>query len=158
MRRFLQLIGTIVFFCAWPAFWIYFRVGHGRTRVVVFYEGKVLVMKQWISSGKWGFPGGGLHKDEAAEDGAARELYEETHLRLDPRQLLPIGKAVYSKYGHSFEYQIFVAKVGSNKVRAQRVEVSELIWAYPEELTYENAAPDAIETLRMVREKGALLQ
>jgi len=158
MRQFLQFVGTIVFFCSWPVFWVYFRVGHGRTRVVLIHEGKVLVMKQWVSPGAWGLPGGGLRKDEAVDDGAVRELYEETHLKLDPRQLLSIGTAMYRKYGLSFEYQVFAAKVGSSKVRAQRIEVSELVWAYPEELTTYNAAPDTLHALQMVREKSALLQ
>ena len=37
--------------------------------------------------GKWAFPGGFLEIDEAAEDGALRELYEETGLSsVDLRQ------------------------------------------------------------------------
>ncbi|HEY5806129.1 MAG TPA: NUDIX hydrolase [Candidatus Saccharimonadales bacterium] len=158
MRRFLQFIGTVVFFCAWPAFWVYFKVGHGRTRVVLLHDGKVLVMKQWISAGKWGLPGGGLHKGEPAAEGAARELYEETHLRLDPRQLQPVGGAMYYKYGLSFEYHVFVARVGSNSVRAQRIEVSELEWVRPGELHTKNASPDTLQALQMVRDKTALLQ
>jgi 8-oxo-dGTP diphosphatase len=158
MRRFLQLIGVIVFFCAWPAFWVYFKVGHGRTRVVLLHDDKVLVMKQWISSGKWHLPGGGLHRGESMEGGAARELFEETSLKLDPRQLQHIGRATYHKYGHSFEYQVFVGRVGSDAVRAQRIEVSELEWVRPGELRANNASPDTIKSLEMALERGALLQ
>ena len=158
MRRFVQLVGTVVFFCAWPAFWVYFKLGHGRTRVVLVHEDKVLVMKQWISPGKWSLPGGGLHRGESMAGGAARELYEETRLRLDPRQLLHVGRATYRKYGHSFDYQVFLAKVGSSNVRAQRIEVSELQWVRPGELRPSNSSPDVLRSLEMALEKLALLQ
>jgi 8-oxo-dGTP pyrophosphatase MutT (NUDIX family) len=158
MRQFLQLIGTIIFFCAWPAFFVYYRVGYGRTRVVLVHGDKILVMKQWISPGKWGLPGGGLHKGESAAGGAARELFEETSLRLDPRQLRFVGRATYNRYGLRFDYQVFLAKVGSHNVRAQRIEVSELAWLRPGELRSTNASPDTLQALEMALPRAALLQ
>lgn len=158
MRVFLQFIGTIVFFCAWPAFWVYFRVGRERTRVVLVHDDKVLVMKQWISPGKWGLPGGGVHKGESMTGGAAREIFEETSLQLDPRQLQHVGRATYRKYGHRFDYQVFVARVGSDAVRAQRIEVSELEWLRPGELRARNSSPDTLRSLEMVQQKTTLLQ
>jgi len=122
------------------------------------HEGKVLVMKQWISPGKWSLPGGGLHKGEDAAEGAARETLEETALNLDPRQLLDAGSATYRKYGLSFTYRVFVSKVASKSVRAQRIEVSELKWMWPQTLTAKNASPDTLVALQMAREKGVLLQ
>lgn len=158
MRKFLQFIGTIVFFCAWPAFYVYLRVGPGRTRVVLMHEDKVLVMKQWISPGKWGLPGGGLHHGESIAGGAAREVLEETHLQLDPRQLQYVGHAPYRKYGLAYEYHVFVTRIGSNFVRAQTLEISELKWVRPGELRAWNAAPDTLRALQMVQEKTTLLQ
>lgn len=157
MRRFLQFIGTVVFFCAWPAFFVYYRAGRDRTRVVLIYEDKVLVMKQWISPGKWGLPGGGLHKGESMAGGAAREVFEETNLRLDPRQLQHVGRATNRQYGLAYDYQVFVTRVGSSSVRAQRVEVSELRWVRPGELRANNAAPDTLRALQMVQQNTTLL-
>lgn len=147
-----------MFFCAWVAFFVYLRVGQGRTRVVVVHEDKVLVMKQWISSGKWSLPGGGIHKGESMAGGAVRELYEETRLKLDPRQLTHIGRGTYRKYGHRFEYHVFATSVGSAFVRAQRIEVSELAWVRPGELRASNASPDTLHALKLALEKTALLQ
>lgn len=158
MRRALQYIGTVLYFCAWPAFWVYYRCGYGRTRVVVMRDDKVLVMKQWISAGKWGLPGGGLHRGESMAGGAARELREETSLQLDPRQLQPVGKATYRAHGLSFEFYVFATKVGSDGVRAQRIEVSELAWLRPGELRANNAAPDTLQAIQMVQDSGVLLQ
>jgi 8-oxo-dGTP pyrophosphatase MutT (NUDIX family) len=150
MRRFLQFVGTVVFFCAWVAFWVYFKVGRDRTRIVLLHDDKVLVMKQWISPGKWHLPGGGTHKGESMAGGAARELYEETRLRLDPRQLRHVGRATYRRFGHKFDYQVFVARVASTSVRAQRIEVSELAWVRPGELRSNNSSPDTLKALEMV--------
>ena len=158
MRQFLQFVGTVVFFCAWPAFWVYYKLDHGRTRVVLVCDDKVLVMKQWISAGKWGLPGGGLHRGESMAGGAARELREETSLQLDPRQLRHIGRATHRQYGLSFDYQVFVARVTCNSVRAQRIEVSELAWMRPGEIRASNASPDTVRALQMAQEKGTLLQ
>ncbi len=148
----------MVFFCAWVAFWVYFKVGRGRTRVLLINDDRVLVMKQWISPGKWNLPGGGLHKGEDPKVGAARELREETSLQLDPRQLRFIGEGVYRKGGHCFSYSVFIAKVGSDAVRAQRIEVSELAWLRPGELRHKNASPEVLAALQMARDTGVLLQ
>lgn len=45
---------------------------------------KVLLIKRGCEPyvGKWAFPGGFLRMDESAEEGAARELKEETHLTV----------------------------------------------------------------------------
>lgn len=158
MRKFLQFIGAIVFFCAWAAFWIYFRMGRDRTRVVLLHDDKVLVMKQWISPGKWSLPGGGTHKGESMAGGAARELFEETSLQLDPRQLKHVGRATYRKFGHKFDFQVFVARVASDAVRAQRIEVSELAWVRPGELRASSASPDTLKALEIALGKRALLK
>lgn len=158
MRRLLQTIGTIVFFGAWVAFWIYFKVGRERTRVVLVHDDTVLVMKQWISSGKWSLPGGGTHKGESLAGGAARELYEETSLQLDPRQLKHVGRATYRKFGHKFDFQVFIARVTATAVRAQRIEVSELAWLRPGELRANNSSPDTLKALEMALGKRALLK
>jgi 8-oxo-dGTP pyrophosphatase MutT (NUDIX family) len=158
MRSLLQFIGTIVFFSAWPAFWVYFKLDRGRTRVVLINDDKVLVMKQWISPGKWNLPGGGIQAGESAVEGAVRELYEETSLKLDPRQLQSVGRATYRQYGLSFGYHVFWAKVATSNVRAQRIEVSDLEWRCPGDLTLKNASPDTLHSLEMVSSRAALLK
>ena len=147
-----------MFFCAWPAYWVYHRVVPGRTRVVLLYGGKVLVMKQWISDGAWTLPGGGLHKGEDATDGAVREVFEETGVRLKVDRLWPLGKATNRQYGQQFDYFMFAVAVSSLKTRAQWYEVAELAWMRPEDLNKTNSSPDTLNTLRAVRTKTSLLQ
>lgn len=160
MRRILQGLGKLVHFFAWPAYWIYYKLGHGRTRVVLMRkDGKILVMKQWISSGKWILPGGGLSKGEPAADGALRELYEEAGLQLERRNLLHVGRAKHRDRGLEFEYEVFACKLENPpSLRPQHVEISELKWTNISELTSKNTTSDALNSIEMARRKGVLLQ
>jgi 8-oxo-dGTP diphosphatase len=159
MRQFLRFIGMVVYFCAWPFWMIYFR-GQGRTRILVFQEGKLLVIKNWLGDNRWQLPGGGMHRHESALDGAIRELREETSLDLDPRQLQDVGKGEHHRYGISFDFQVFITKVAvvPSKIRAQRIEVAELAWLPLDQLNESNARHDTLRSLQMAREIGALLQ
>ncbi len=53
----------------------------------------------------WNTPGGGLDEGETSVQAAARELYEETGLRLGPEQLGPVVHqrvAEFSFFGQAF--------------------------------------------------------
>jgi 8-oxo-dGTP pyrophosphatase MutT (NUDIX family) len=64
-------------------------------RVVLVADGSVL-LQQGFDPGQpeagswWLTPGGGLNDGETVEDGAVREVLEETGLRLSPVQLGPV--------------------------------------------------------------------
>jgi 8-oxo-dGTP pyrophosphatase MutT (NUDIX family) len=64
-------------------------------RVVLVADGRVLLQHGFDpgrpEAGTWWLtPGGGLNDGESAEDGAVREVFEETGLRLAPAQLGPV--------------------------------------------------------------------
>lgn len=136
---------------------VYFRRNE-RTRIILMHEGRVLALKNWISDGKWSLPGGGLHKGEPIVAGALRELQEETGLMLDGRQLRHVGRARYKAYGLRFDFHIFIARVGSDAVERQRIEIAEMEWLTESDLRADGPAPDALLALRIARESGALLQ
>jgi 8-oxo-dGTP pyrophosphatase MutT (NUDIX family) len=64
-------------------------------RIVLLADGRVL-LQQGFDPGRpddepwWLTPGGGLNDGESIEDGAIREVLEETGLRLAPEQLGPV--------------------------------------------------------------------
>lgn len=142
MRRLLERIGIVAFFAAWPLFFVYLRRSE-RTRIILHDEGKVLVMRNWVSDGTWQLPGGGLHSHEPIIDGALRELREETGVVLEKRQLRFVAQRGYRKYGHRFRFHVFVAQgFDTQALHMQAHEVSRLEWIDHRALTPQNAAPD----------------
>ena len=64
-------------------------------RVVLVADGRVLLQNGFDPArpedGTWWLtPGGGLNDGESVEEGAVREVHEETGLRLSPQQLGPV--------------------------------------------------------------------
>jgi 8-oxo-dGTP pyrophosphatase MutT (NUDIX family) len=66
-----------------------------------------------IDPDKWGLPGGHLEPGEAPVDGAARELLEETGVRLGPGDLI-LWRAIevfHEAYGSEDRMYVFAAPV-----------------------------------------------
>ena len=150
MNKLLRLLGIAAFWCAWPVFWVYFKRSYGRTRMVLTNAaGEVLVMKQWISSGKWHLPGGGLHAGEDPLLGGLRELHEETGIILTSANLTPHGKHTWHIRGFTYDMYIYAARVGNVQLKRQRIEVAEITWVKPEVLTPANTETDVLHCLRV---------
>jgi 8-oxo-dGTP diphosphatase len=62
-------------------------VTHFATGIAVFHEGKLLVVRRVAHddflAGEWELPGGGVDIGETIEQGAVRELKEETNLDVE---------------------------------------------------------------------------
>ena len=70
-----------------PLTWVLMRFWPPRAYVQIEYDNKVLLVDNWLGSGKWSFPGGGVHRSEESKVGACREVFEEIGLMLLPVQL-----------------------------------------------------------------------
>ncbi len=153
-----RVFGIVAYWLAWPLYQVYFRLGD-RTRVVLVHDGKVLAMQQWIGTGRWSLPGGGLHRDEPPLDGALRELREETGICLAADQLEYVGPERYRQYGQRFTFHVFVCSLPAPaSLRRQWYEVAALEWLSADQFTPRNATDDAIRSLRLVRAHTRLLQ
>jgi len=58
---------------------------------IVLRDGRVLAIKRH-DDGRWVPPGGVLELDETPQDGVAREVYEETGLKVQPLRLSGVYK------------------------------------------------------------------
>lgn len=72
---------------------------HGPVRAYVLIENKhqILMVRNWLGSGKWSFPGGGVHRGEDSKVGACREVFEEVGILLKPSDLKQLT-AGFTKY------------------------------------------------------------
>jgi ADP-ribose pyrophosphatase YjhB (NUDIX family) len=79
--------------------------------VVVYCQDRLLLVRRGCApyAGKWAPPGGFVECHESVETAAAREVWEETRLRLDTAQLIP--KGVLSITHINQIYHVFVAYV-----------------------------------------------
>ncbi|HSW65586.1 MAG TPA: NUDIX hydrolase [Bacillota bacterium] len=150
MTDFFRLLGMLTYWCAWPVFWVYFKRSYGRSRILLINPaGEILLMQQWISSGKWHLPGGGLHRDEEGAMGALRELREETGVVLTPANLITLGKQTCKAHGFTYDAYIFAAHVGNDvRLERQRIEVARMAWMKPETLSVAHTEADVFVCLR----------
>jgi 8-oxo-dGTP pyrophosphatase MutT (NUDIX family) len=150
MKRFIERLGILLWWLSLPGLIVYLW-GKPRTRVLVRCEGKLLVVRSWLGTGKWMLPGGGLHKDEPVLDCAVREVREETGLLLEPDVLRPLFQETYRFRGMSFPCYYFVADIPGPqeqyRLRPQALEISRVAWVEPTELTPRYTSPDIIAAL-----------
>lgn len=142
-------LGIAAFWLTWPGLWLVLRWSK-RTRAVVRAEGKILVVRGWLSNGKWSLPGGGVHRGEDARQALIREVEEETGLRLKPLQLNRVGGFRFSSEGLSFAYTLFSADIkNSLETRRQRLEISAIAWVSEQDLDAKNANDDVLTALNV---------
>ncbi len=129
MSKGIKLVGTLLFWLAWPALYVYLRKSK-RCRIVVIQGNSILLIKNWLGSDQFTLPGGGFHKNEDPIEAVVRELEEETGIRAEKTQIKQI-KSEYSVIEKGLRYQchgfVLVLKNQPTMVR-QKFEISELKW------------------------------
>lgn len=140
-------LGHVLYFITWPGIWLVIKITPPRTRVIVEYDGKILLTKDWLGAGKWNLPGGGLHRNEKAHDGAVRELFEETGIVIKPDDLENIP--LYNDVSISSANQIFFkTRLHSfQKISLQKYEILEYIWLELDDKDNLNIVKDSKDVL-----------
>jgi ADP-ribose pyrophosphatase YjhB (NUDIX family) len=124
-----------------------------RTRVLVVSGDEVIVVRGWLSNGKWSLPGGGLKRKEDHKVGVLRELLEEVGVSLPKEKLNYIGRAKQKK-GLRFTYFRYVSQTTDKpKLKRQKGEIIATKWAKLEELNHTNAEDHVLQTIAAWRAK-----
>jgi 8-oxo-dGTP diphosphatase len=90
--------------------------------VVVREDGKILVIRR-RDNGQYQAPGGILERDERIEHGLAREILEETGLRVAPERL----SGIYKNMGLGVVALVFRARLLGGTPRVTD-EAAEILW------------------------------
>jgi len=106
--------------------------------MVVERNGRVLLARRALEphKGEWDLPGGFLREDEHPEDGARREIFEETGLRVRVLGLLGIYMDRYgSDESAPWILNVYYHAEPLDDTEPQAADdVSELAWFAPDEL------------------------
>lgn len=127
MRKLWQALGIGGFWLLSPVLLVYLRL-NARTRVIIETGGQILLVKPWLGTGRWDLPGGGLKLNESAEDGAVREVFEETGIELKPGSLKSLGRVKKSGLFPARIHCFSVKLDHSPAVKKQFVELIDIDW------------------------------
>lgn len=132
---------------AWPALYFYLRLGR-RTRLLVVAGNEVLVTKSWFGPDEWSTPGGGKRRYETPINGARRELFEETGIRVEPNELIPLGDKVFNLHGIKIKSDCFMVKLEKPlSLKKHSLELSEVKWVSWKQLQKEKVSDDLDQLL-----------
>lgn len=108
---------------------LYWRVVQPETRGVkclIKYQDRFLLIRLAYGHKQWTLPGGGVSKTESYEQGAIRELHEETGVRV---AVLNFIGQYESRVEHKRDtVQCFYGEVNSVYTKCDALEVSEADW------------------------------
>jgi 8-oxo-dGTP diphosphatase len=100
---------------------------------IVFHESKLLVIKDRFSTG-YKLPGGHIEKNESIKEALAREVFEETGIRVSFESIMNIGHFRNGQFGESNLYLVCTAQALSHEINIQdEAEILEAKWINPVE-------------------------
>lgn len=94
--------------------------------------GKIFLTKNWLGSGIWRLPGGGVKRGESLPAAAVRELAEELGLRLSPSELIYLGSTRRGSW--SGQWSALRVRLARSEVELNRRELVAGEWFAPVEL------------------------
>jgi 8-oxo-dGTP pyrophosphatase MutT (NUDIX family) len=157
MKALQRILGPLVFWLSWPVAFIYLRLG-SRTRVLIIVEDCVLLVKGRFGLDDWSLPGGGLHRGEAAEEGAVREVVEETGIQLDTEQLQFLYSTRAKTKGLQFNYSCFYVRLTQRPpVKIRLAEIAEAGWVPLQDVSADNASSTTCEAVQAWLKHESLL-
>lgn len=146
--------GNIAFWICWPLLYVYLLRGK-RTRLLLVADGKVLVVKGWLGSGKWILPGGGLHWHEDPLGGVLRELREEAGIALDGSTVLDLGVRCAADNGFKCTYHGFGAALPKPVAyKKQLLEIVEVAWIPLDSLSADNTVQSTLDMVSAWKTQG----
>lgn len=143
-------LGVAAYWLLWPGIWLY-TLHSRRTRIVLHSGSRIMVVRGWLSDGRWMLPGGGLHRGERPLSGALRELYEETGLRLPEDAVRPLAAEDFSADGYRFYCHYFAHETALELTpTADRREILEVRWINRADVSRKSCRRDVQRALELL--------
>lgn len=148
MRKLYKKLGTALYIILLPLI----RIVINRTEricVVIVYDKKVLLVKNWLARDSWRFPGGGIKKGESHIRAASREIKEELRIVVTDNRFEKLGDLTASRDGFMYPYALYLYKIDIfPKVLPNQYEIVSYEWfdQLPED--YDLEAQEVFEILK----------
>lgn len=135
--------------CTACGFLYFFNPVVGNGNILLNEAGEILLLRRAKepSIGKWDTPGGFIEVGETPEQGAAREIFEETGLTVTRLDYLVALPNVYAYSGVCYDLIdiFFVGHItGHPPIRLQESEVNAYQFFRPEDIRLEEVAFDSV--------------
>lgn len=155
MKKAWAIFGRIMYILAWPALYLLFK-GTKRTRVIVSCGDRVLFVKDWLGTGSWKLPGGGIHKNEDPTEAAIRELREETGIEVSKSELTKIDDCEINESEMPYRCFVYATKIANTKVKIkrQKMEISDIAWLNVDKYDELNISKATRQLLRLWRQQS----
>jgi 8-oxo-dGTP pyrophosphatase MutT (NUDIX family) len=113
-------------------YWFVVRPRTSGVKCVIVHDGRWLMVRHTYGHRGWTFPGGGVHRAEAAEAAVRREVREEVGIELAAVRL--VGSYYSTRNYCRDTVSCFVADVATTAAVADGIEVAETAWVDPARL------------------------
>ncbi len=148
MKKLWEAIGLIGFWTAWPLIYVY-SLNRSRASIIVVNQSKILLVKNWLSSGKWSLPGGGIAKAESAVACARRELIEELGISPKPEDLKLVMKGWFRESGLRFYHECFRLELKEKpNLKIRNLEIMDAKWFGKSELPKARLSGEAKQAIK----------
>ncbi len=106
-----------------------------RAYVIIYANGSVLVVKNWLSRQDWRLPGGGVRGGESPELALVRELEEEIGLAVVPEALELVSNGFWPHDKLRFSYLIYIINLPEMPhLQLKKREIVGYKWLSPRQL------------------------
>ena len=150
MARLSPRLGRFAYWLVWPGLWLVLY-NTRRTRVIISSGDEILLVKTWLGDGRWGLPGGGLHRGEEAAAGAAREITEETGMVIAAADLMLCEQQACRTQGFRYTAIFYKIELPSKPpLQLRGLEISQVAWLARGQLATVAVSPDVTQALSLL--------
>lgn len=147
MKKFWKSLGTAAFWVGWPVSYLHLRFSR-RSRILVTHGDNILVVKNWLGPNEWSLPGGGIHPWEDQAKAAARELHEETDIKIKSSEIKPLYAKTTTVHGFKLSYECFSVRLPRlEKFEVNSLDIVEIKWFNRAEVLDEKLSPETRDTI-----------
>lgn len=116
-------------------YWFLTRPHTRGVKCLVWNSGKLLLTRLSYGHKLWTIPGGGVHRNEAPEEAAKREVWEETGIAVN--HLNKIGEYTQVKDFKNDTVHCFSGNAANSDIAIDPLEIAEAGWFDVDELPKE---------------------